>query len=163
MAKATRLEHAIYRVDDERRLIYGWMVRMDRCGVRYRELFSDEVCHGKDAALAAARAFRDDILARQAAASPRAGAEPKYTEGASSIAGLSLHCTKETRHLPEAEQHWFWRASWVTAQGEKKRKDFPILKHGEQGAFTLALAARRAGMDSLKGLSSAAVAGTSPA
>ncbi len=150
MAKAIRLEHAIFRVDDERRLIHGWMVRMDRRGVAYRQFFGDEAGNGKDAALAAARAFRDDILARLAPASQQA--EAKYTEGASSIAGLSLHCTKETRHLAETEQHWYWRASWVTARGEKHWRDFPILEHGEQGAFTKALEARRAGADSLKGL-----------
>ena len=62
MVKGTQFEFAIYRVDDAKYLIHGWVVKVSRRKVPYRQLFSDAACHGRDGALAAARAFRDGVV-----------------------------------------------------------------------------------------------------
>ncbi len=61
MRMGPQLEFAIYRIDDARYLIHGWLVKLSRRKVAYCKLFSDATCHGEEGALAAARTFRDGI------------------------------------------------------------------------------------------------------
>lgn len=78
MRMGPQLEFAIYRIDDARYLIHGWLVKLSRRKVAYCKLFSDVACHGTDGALAAARGFRDGIIGTNSRRRPQ-GACPSST------------------------------------------------------------------------------------
>ena len=151
ISKTIRLERAIYRIDRERHLVHGWLVKMDRRAIKYRKLFSDAEWHGRDGALAAARNYRDSVLdakATKVAATHSPAATPRST----SLAGLDRYCTDNTLHLEKELQHWHWRATWTTSQGQTLHADFSVMEHGDESAFRMALRARRDGMGGVRGM-----------
>ena len=150
VARSARLEHAIYRVDDEQRLLHGWMVKMDRAKIAYRKLFSDADHHGREGALANARAFRDGVVQQQSSGARRTC--PQAMRAPSIIVGLERYCTDDTLHLRQELQHWRWRVAWKTPEGIPQQVEFSVREHGDEAAFRMALDARRMAIGSLGGV-----------
>ena len=147
--KNPKSEYGISRVDNERSRTHGWLVTVQRRGVIHRRHFSDGTCGGKNQSLAAARSFRDEIVAKYPPFSMREYSSIVKKNNRSGVVGVCRYCATETRDLPEEQQRWSWVASWPTSAGKRMRVKFSIKKFGEEQAFKLALKARR---DALKGL-----------
>jgi len=143
--------YGITRIDNESSRTHGWLVTIQRRGVIYRKQFSDGVLGGKARALAAAKAFRDEIVARHPPLSKREHAEIVKKNNKSGVVGVCRYCASDSGQKPAAEKRWFWVASWVLPDGRAKRAKFSVRKYGEEGAFKLAVKARRAAIRQMAG------------
>lgn len=143
--------YGITRVDNDISRTHGWLVTLQRRGTIHRRQFSDGVHGGKAKALAAAKAFREEILARHPPLSRREHAEIRKKNNKSGVVGVCRYCASETRDRPARERRWFWVASWVLPDGRAKRVKFSVNKYGEEGAFKMAARARRAAMKGMEG------------
>ncbi len=135
--------YGVTRVDNEISRTHGWLVTIQRRGTIFRRQFSDGILGGKAKSLAAAKAWRDEIVARHPPLSKREHAEILKKNNKSGVVGVCRYCASETRLKSPQEKRWFWVASWVLPDGRAKRVKFSVNKHGEEGAFKLAVKARR--------------------
>lgn len=143
--------YGVTRVDNEASRTHGWLVTIQRRGVIFRRQFSDGVLGGKSSSLAAAKAFRDEIVAKHPPLSKREHAEIVKKNNKSGVVGVCRYCASETSSKPDAEKRWFWVASWVLPDGRAKRIKFSVRKFGEEVAFKLAVKARRAAIRQMAG------------
>jgi hypothetical protein len=143
--------YGVTRVDNETSRTHGWLVTIQRRGVIFRKQFSDGVLGGKARSLAAAKAYRDEIVAKHPPLSRREHAEILKKNNKSGVVGVCRYCAAETPCKQSAERRWFWVASWVLPDGRAKRVKFSVQKYGEEGAFKLAVKARRGAIRLMKG------------
>ena len=143
--------YGISRVDNEASRTHGWLVTIQRRGVIYRKHFSDGMLGGKRKAFAAAREYRDEVLAKYPPLSMQEYSSIVKKNNRSGVVGVCRYCASETRDLPDDKQRWFWVASWPLPDGKRKRVKFSVKKYGEEGAFQRALAARRTAIEKLNG------------
>lgn len=143
--------YGISRVDNEVSRTHGWLVTIQRRGIIYRRHFSDGTLGGRARAFAAARAFRDSVIARHPPLSLREYSNIVKKNNRSGVVGVCRYCASATRELPASQQRWFWVASWPLPSGKRKRVKFAVNKYGEQGAFRRALKARRQAMREIEG------------
>lgn len=143
--------YGVTRIDSEASRTHGWLVTIQRRGIIYRRQFSDGVLGGKTRSLAAAKAFRDEIVAKHPPLSRREHADIVKSNNKSGVTGVCRYCASETSLKPAAEKRWFWVASWVLPDGRAKRIKFSVNKYGEEGAFKLAVKARRNALRQMAG------------
>ena len=143
--------YGVTRVDNEDSRTHGWLVTIQRRGVIFRKQFSDGVLGGKARSLAAAKAFRDEIVAKHPPLSKREHAEILKKSNKSGVVGVCRYCASETGQKVDAEKRWFWVASWVLSDGRAKRIKFSVKKYGEEGAFKKAVKARRSAIREMAG------------
>lgn len=143
--------YGISRVDNEASRTHGWLVTIQRRGVIHRKHFSDGVFGGKQKAFAAAKQFRDEIIAKHPPFSLREYSSIVKKNNRSGVVGVCRYCASETRDMPEDKQRWFWVASWPLPSGKRKRVKFSVNKYGEDGAFKMALKARKDALKRLDG------------
>jgi len=101
---------------------------------------------------AAAKGYRDEVITNHPPFSMREYSNIVKKNNRSGVVGVCRYCASETRDLPEDKQRWFWVASWPLPDGRRKRVKFSVKKYGEEGAFKMALKARK---DALRGLDGA--------
>ncbi|MDB4766395.1 AP2 domain-containing protein [bacterium] len=124
----------------------GWEVRIQRRGEKTEKFFGDNRYDGKRHALAAAKAFRDEMEESSEKFSVQELAEIPSSRNKSGVVGVRLHKQKDTRG--DYEYHyWYWVAQWTDANGRRKTKAFSIHQHGDQEAYNLACKARHAGVE----------------
>lgn len=150
MKKTTPI-YGVTRIDNETSRTHSWLVTIQRRGVIFRRQFSDGVLGGKAKALAAARAYRDAIVAKYPPLSKREHAEIVKKNNKSGVTGVCRYCAADTRQKSAAQKRWFWVASWVLPDGRAKRIKFSVKKYGEKGAFKLAVKARREAVKQMSG------------
>jgi len=143
--------YGITRVDNDVSRTHGWLVTIQRRSEIFRRQFSDGVHGGKLRALAAAKAFRDEVVAQNPPLTRREHAEIRKKNNKSGVVGVCRYCASETRDRPPAERRWFWVASWVPPGERAKRVKFSVNKYGEEGAFKMAVKARRAALRQMEG------------
>jgi hypothetical protein len=144
MAVANKIPiYGVTRVDNAVSRTHGWLVTIQRRGTIFRKQFSDGVLGGKAKSLAAAKAYRDEVVAKYPPLSKREHAEILKKNNKSGVVGVCRYCASETRQKPVSEKRWFWVASWVLPDGRAKRIKFSVKKYGEEGAFKMAVKARR--------------------
>jgi hypothetical protein len=143
--------YGISRVDNETSRTHGWLVTIQRRGVIYRKHFSDGVFGGKPRSFAAAKAYRDEIIAAHPPLSMQEYSNIVKKNNRSGVVGVCRYCASETRDLPEEKQRWFWVASWPLPDGRRKRVKFSVKKYGEDGAFRMAMDARSTALGKLVG------------
>lgn len=143
--------YGISRVDNEISRTHGWLVTIQRRGVIYRKHFSDGVFGGRQRSFDAAKGYRDEVIAKHRPFTLREYSNIVKKNNRSGVVGVCRYCASETRNLPEEQQRWFWVASWPLPSGQRKRVKFSVNKYGEEGAFKLALKARREAMRKLEG------------
>jgi hypothetical protein len=149
--KKTTPIYGITRVDNEVSRTHGWLVTIQRRSTIHRRQFSDGVFGSKAKALAAAKVFRDAVVARNPPFSRREHAEIRKKNNKSGVVGVCRYCASETRDKPARERRWFWVASWVLPDGRAKRVKFSVNKYGEEGAFKMAVKARRTAIRQMEG------------
>lgn len=143
--------YGISRVDNDVSRTHGWLVTIQRRGVIHRRHFSDGMHGGKQKSYSAAKVFRDEIIAKYPPFSMREYSSIVKKSNRSGVVGVCRYCASDTRDLPDEEQRWFWVASWPMPSGKRKRVKFAVNKYGEEGAFKLALKARKEAMKHLEG------------
>ena len=117
----------------------------------YRKHFSDGVYGGKTKSFAAAKAYRDEVVASHPPLSMQEYSNIIKRNNRSGVVGVCRYCASETRDQPEDKQRWFWVASWPMPDGRRKRVKFSIKKYGEEAAFDMALKARNTALGKLSG------------
>lgn len=143
--------YGITRVDNERSRTHGWLVTIQRRGVIFRKQFSDGILGGKAKALAAAKAYRDEIVARYPPLSRREHAEIVKKNNKSGVVGVCRYAVCGSDPNRSTQRRCFWVASWTLPDGRAKRVKFSVRKYGEDGAFQLAVAARRKAIEQMNG------------
>lgn len=151
MARKVRSEYGISRIDNENSRTHGWLVTIQRRGVIYRRHFSDGPHGGKLKALAAARAYRDEIVDKHPPMPLKEYTAIVKRNNKSGVVGVSKSCSTATQNLPPEEQRWFWVAAWPLPNGRRKRVKFSANKYGDEGAFQLAVQAREEAMAKMTG------------
>lgn len=144
-SRARAANHHIYRIDTEARGRRAWFVIIQRNGRRVTKLFYDgSHAGGRKGALAAARAWRDAVLA--GAPEDDRSAQLRLVvrrNSKSGVPGVIRYAPKKEKRAP------CWIARWEEPGVGQRSRRFSIATHGEEGAYELALAARRAALERL--------------
>ena len=149
MASANR---NISRIDIEKGKTgtHGWEVRITRRGKKVAKYFSDRDFRGKRGALAAARAFRDELIDKLR---PYTAIElvKRAQERSGNVPGVRL---RENVVEKNGWQYTYktWEASWTPARGKKRiKRQFSVNKYGDEKAYKLAVKARREALREITG------------
>lgn len=128
---------AITRLESAARGTFGWQVRLQRRGERFGRFFADRRHGGVEESLAAARGWRDALVQRldEVAAARVCARSPRNSSG---VVGVSRVVVSGRAGV----EYFFWQATWCPAPGERRSVRFSIRRHGEDGAYRLALEAR---------------------
>ena len=147
---ARRSFYGIARIDSERHRTFAWVVSIQRHNRIRRRSFSDGLYGGKAKALAAAKAFRDQILRQHPPMSRAEYCRIKRRNNKSGLAGVCRYVYPGA-HVRRAAQRGYWLAFWTLAPGKGKRIKFSIDRFGERGALKLAMRARKEALTALEG------------
>lgn len=133
---------AIYRLEIPTRGTSGWQVRLQRRGQRFAKFFSDRTHGGPDPSLHAARTWRDSLIQRlnQSGNTRVCNPSPRNSSG---VVGVS----RITISSPNGLHYHFWQATWCPSPGQRRSVRFSIRRHGEDGAFSLAVSARTSAIE----------------
>ena len=141
----SNLNRNITRIDidrDGQSGTHGWEVRINRRGKKISKFFSDSWYEGKRGAMYAAREYRDEIeekIPQLSRAEVLRNTSPRTDSG---VAGVRRRTNSVIRNGWEYSYDT-WEASWTPKKGgRRKRRQFSVLKHGEDEAYELAVAAR---------------------
>ncbi len=130
--------YGIIRLDQSATGTYGWQVRLQRAGVRHARYFSDRASGGSQQSLAAAVAWRDELLATLAV-EMQTRVCVSSARNSSGVIGVSRVIIRSS----DGVEYFFWQASWTPAQGRRRSIRFSVKRHGDEQAFQLAVEARR--------------------
>lgn len=137
----------IRRVDHGASCTHCWRVEVRRQSRMHRRDFSDGRYGGREQALQAAQAYRDQLIqTHPPLALPAYCAILKKTNrsgmsGLTRVDRVELIKGRPVRRL-------YWEAQWPIGHGRAKHKKFSIL-YGETGAYEMALAARETALQAL--------------
>jgi hypothetical protein len=142
---AIRHSQGIYRVDSPKNGTYAWIVVLTRNRESFRKHFTDGIHGGREQALAAAIAYRDEIVARFAPLKRSEYVSVLRKNNTSGHPGVRLNRDSEGNPL-------YWAASWVPQAGAKaKVVKFSVAKYGFERAKELAVRARADGVAQMDG------------
>lgn len=129
--------------------LQGWGVNIARASLMCSKSFSDVRYGGSPAALAAAKAWRDEALAGLDAGNYLLWRRTRArVDSSSGIAGVSRWVYRAQRG--EKMRVWaYWRARWVGLDGKQRQRLFRVAKYGEEGAKALAAKARQEAIASI--------------
>lgn len=144
--------YCISRIDDDAHRTYAWRVSMCRRNRRYVRNFSDGKLGGKQAALKAAQAYRDQLLAQHAPITREEFSRAKRRNNKSGITGVYTYAKRFTRKDGSVRETWYWEANWPTERGESAHECFSVRQYGEEVARQKAIQARERGLRQLEGL-----------
>jgi hypothetical protein len=113
-----------------------WVVRFSRHGRFHDKTFPFLKHGGRDAALAAAIAWRDERLALTAPMTVLEFAQRQRSNNTSGVPGVTFG---RSARQPEG----FWQARLTLADGTRWRKTYSVKRFGDVGAFDLAVQARQ--------------------
>ena len=135
-----RLSRNVYRM--EGRGFRGVSVHFTRRGVTQTRFFSDRKYGGPDKALKAASEWRDKELVRLY---PPIRIRRFFPLNKTGIIGILLE-----RYRVGTRWYRRYRASWPDGKGGWQRRSFDVGKYGREKAFSLAIEARRQGIEELE-------------
>jgi hypothetical protein len=125
--------HHVTRIDIEpsgkyprRHPTHGWQVRLRRDGERHTKFFADARHGGREGALGAAVAYRDDLLAEAAGAPPR----PRRAWSNTGVVGLSVRDKEEG-----GEARPYVQINWIGADGKRRAASYSVGKWGLRRAL----------------------------
>ncbi len=141
----------IYRVDDVKSRTHSWLVTVQRRGRIYHRHFTDGIYGGKRKALDEAKAYRDSLIAHLPPFTRLERCNIKRKNNRSGISGVT-RIDGVTVSRGRSYHRRYWLAQWPIGNGKAQMKKFSIKQYGEQGAFRLAVRARREALKSLSPL-----------
>jgi AP2 domain len=147
---ARRPMYGITRVDHDRSRTHAWRVTIQRQGKIHVGHFSDGVYGGKQKALAAARRFRDQLVAKHPPLSRREYCSILRRNNRSGLAGVSFHTEVIDTERGPIERR-FWIARLPLEPWRTKLAKFSVAKYGPEEAFRRAVKARKAALARLAG------------
>ena len=123
---------------------------MTRRGRKISKFFSDSVWGGKRKALTEARAFRDKAEARFKPYSRTELMRQANSRNSSGIPGVRLRKNVVTKN-GWAYTYETWEASWTPVKGgARKKRQFSVLKYGNDKAYRLAVQARQKALRAIR-------------
>ena len=140
--------YAIQRIDHQRSRTHAWKVVIQRRKTIYMRYFSDGRHGGKKTALNAAKAYRDQLIARHPPMTRREVCVIRKTNNTSGVSGVTRIDGVE-RTQGGKVRRLYWDAQWPTLSGKPIHRKFSIKIYGERRAFQLAVHARRQGLRQL--------------
>jgi len=141
------LKH-IYRIDHAKSRTHSWLVTVQRRGRIYHRHFTDAVYGGKRKALAAAKVYRDSLIASLRPLTRLERCRIKKRNNRSGISGVTKIETWEQNRGRRYHRR-YWLAQWPIGNGKAQTKKFSITRYGEHGARQRALQARQEALKSL--------------
>lgn len=141
MTKKTRSNYGISRIDQPDKKNHGFYVRITHSGTLNQRYFPDKASGGKNKALAAAKAYRDEVVKKL----------PKHKQDAinsrrkkiqqSDVTGVTHVVAKAAG---SSKGYEYWQAAWDDSTGRRTAK-FSISRYGNKEALDMAKKARAKG------------------
>lgn len=143
MNSVKRIITGLSRFDSDEKRDHGYLVNLSRQGVPHRKRFADALYGGKSGALKAARAWRDQIIARNPHLSRQQYAQILRRNNTSGVPGVYANRNRD-------DEITGWTARWLQPGSDRYViRKFAISLHGTARAKQLAMAAREAGVADL--------------
>ena len=125
--------HHITRIDIEpseehpgRHPTHGWQVRVRRDGERLSKFFADSKYESREAAVEAAIAYRDKLMA----SIPEGPTKPRKAWSNTGVVGLSVR-----EKTDGGRSKLYVQLNWVNAEGKRKAGSFSVEKWGLRRAL----------------------------
>jgi hypothetical protein len=136
----------IARQERSAKTVPGWKVAIQRQGKYMHKYFSDKQFGGKTKAFAAAKTWRDEVVAATSGVNYVLWRRNKmYPHNTSDIVGVGRYVVRYGR-----KKQIVWDAFWEDADGKRCGRRFFVATHGERRAKALAVAARRDAIEELR-------------
>lgn len=139
----------IYRIDHAKSQTHSWLVTIQRRGRIYHGHFADVAYGGKQKARAAARVYRDGLLASLVPFTRPELCSIKKRNNRSGVSGVTRIDAVEKNSRGKSVRRRYWLAEWSIGNGKAKMKKFSIQRYGERGAFQRAVRTRQQALKSL--------------
>lgn len=149
--KEAKLNYGISRYDDNKRRSHGWRVSLRRHGKRLVENFPDKKHGGRQRAFKLAQKYRDGLLRKFPPISRKEVCLIKRSNNQSGISGVCTYAKGYKLRDGSYRETWYWEASWPGENGKKVSVNFSVNKYGEELARSMAIRARKMGLDGVKG------------
>lgn len=141
--------YGIRRVDSDGSRTHAWVVTIARRRRKFVKCFTDGVYGGKRKALAAAIAYRDQIISRNPPMTLKEFCSVMKRNNRSGVSGVCRYASGDPRR--DGKLRWYWIARWSPEPGKTKQIKFSVNKYGEKDAFQRAVHARKKALAQLKG------------
>lgn len=129
----------------------AWRVALVRHGVVYQRVFTDTRYGGEGAALAAARAWRDEKVLTVRPKSMAEYVSVVRAHNTSGYPGVFLQRHVRTKLNGEQSVTWAWEARTPEGMKPARKKSYAFLRYGAERAFELAVQARKQFVDQMEG------------
>ncbi len=135
----------IGRIDRASTRRHYWQVTIQRWNRVYIRNFPDRRHGGRDQALAAAQAYRDNLLAQHAPMTRQARCAVLKKHNQSGMSGVT-RIVPIDRRCTQAIRPACWVARWPGKGRTIVHRSFSVAKYGEWGAYLNAVQARQHGL-----------------
>jgi hypothetical protein len=130
----------ISRVDNAEKRMHSWRVDFRRRNESVIRIFSDGIHGGKEEALAAAIAYRDQLLSCHSYLDHQIWKRTRLRkDNTSGIPGVGRYKYIDPR---SGYRNAFWRAVWADENGLRREQRYYVSRYGEVQAKRLAIAER---------------------
>lgn len=129
----------------------GWYAAVHRHGVPYRKAFTVFRYGSTEAALQAAKAWRDELVQRVRPLTLAEYSNLERSNNTSGYPGVYLMRGIKKNKAGNERVHLAWEARSPTGLKPSRKRSFAIEKHGYERAFELAVEARKTFVSELEG------------
>jgi hypothetical protein len=138
----------IRRVDHAASRTHCWRVTVQRRKRVFVRDFSDGRHGGRQAALQAAKLYRDELIKTHPPLSKATYCAIRKKNNRSGISGLT-RVDRWEMYKGRRFRRLYWEAQWPIGHGKAQHKKFAIRKYGEEGAYRRARTARTTALRAL--------------
>lgn len=143
--------YGISRIDNHQYNTHAWRVSLCRRGKRLVKNFPDKKCGGRGKALTQAMAYRDHLLIEHPPISRKEFCDTKRRNNKTGITGVYKYSKPYKLKDGTIKESWYWEANWPNAAGESISQAFSVKRFGDEFAKQMAIRARAAGLQTVKG------------
>jgi hypothetical protein len=139
--------YGISRIDSRKSHTYAWKVTITRRRATFIKYFTDGVYGNKSKSLAAARAYREQIITQHPPMPLKEFCAIVKTSNHSGVSGVC-----RTSVLRKGGKlYCYWVGSWSPQPRKTRQHKFAIDKYGEEEAFKRAVRARKKALKQMEG------------
>mgnify|MGYP001552221041 CR=1 FL=1 len=114
--------------------------------------FADKKLGGKGKALAAAKAYRDDLLQKYPPMSRTEFCAILRSNNKSGVSGVCKYSKPFSLKDGTVKKNWYWEATWPIGKSRQSHIAFSVNDLGERKARQLAIRARKNALAELEGV-----------